>query len=56
MPRCNPRGMSEVTVLTAGYERPDFLTTEFMPFQAQPRFSLPDNLGFYQGRPVGAIQ
>ena len=45
-----------MSVLAAGEERPYFFAAEFMPLQAQPRFSLPDDLGFYQGCPVGAIQ
>jgi hypothetical protein len=48
--------MSEVTVLAAGDECPYLVTSEFMPFEAQPRFSLPDDLGFYQSRGVGAVQ
>ena len=45
-----------MSVLAAGYERPYFLAAKLMPFQAQPRFSLSDDLGLYQGRRVGAIQ
>lgn len=45
-----------MAVLTTGYEGPDFVAAEFMPFQAQPRFSLADDLGFYQGRAMGVIE
>ena len=50
------RGMSEVSVLWAGYERPYLFTAKFLPFEPQSRFSLPDDLGLYQGRGMGAIQ
>jgi hypothetical protein len=45
-----------MAVLAAGQECPNFPATEFVPLEAQPRFSLPDDLGLYQGRGVGAIQ
>ena len=48
--------MSVASVLAAGYEGPYFLGAKFMPLQAQPRFSLTHDQGFYQGRRVGAIQ
>jgi len=48
--------MPQVPVLAAGYERADLFAAELVPFQSQPRFSLPDNLGLYQGRRVRAIQ
>jgi hypothetical protein len=48
--------VSEVAVLAARDECHDFLAAKFMPLQAQPRFRLPDDLGLYQGRGVGAIQ
>jgi hypothetical protein len=48
--------VSEVPVLTAGDEGPDFLAAKFMPLQAQPRLSLPHDLGFYEGGRMRAIQ
>ena len=48
--------MSEVPVLAAGDERPYFFAAKFMPFQTQPRLSLPDDLGLHQGRSMRAIQ
>ena len=48
--------MPQVPVLAAGYECADLFAAELVPFQTQPRFSLPDNLGLYQGRRVRAIQ
>jgi hypothetical protein len=45
-----------VPVLAPGDERTDFLAAKFMPLQAQSRFSLPYDLGFYQGGPMRAIQ
>ena len=48
--------MSEMPLLAAGYERAYLFAAELVPFQSQPRFSLPDNLGLYQGRRVRAIQ
>ena len=43
-------------MLAPGDERPDFFASKFMPLEAQPRFSLADDLGLYQSGPVGAIQ
>jgi len=43
-------------MLAAGDEGPYFFSAEFLPLQAQPRFSLTDDLGFHQGRCMGAIQ
>lgn len=48
--------MSEVPVLAARYECAYLFAAKLVPLQAQPRFSLPDDLGVYQGRPMGAIQ
>jgi len=56
MSRFCRRGMSEVPVLAAGDERPYFFAAKFMPFQTQPRLSLPDDLGLHQGRSMRAIQ
>jgi hypothetical protein len=56
MPRCGRRMMSEMPVLAAGYERAYLFAAKLVPLQTQPRFSLPDDLGIYQGRAMGAIQ
>lgn len=45
-----------MAVLAAGDEGADLFPTELVPLQPQPRFSLPYDLGLYQGRPMGAVQ
>ena len=54
--RYDRRVGGEVPILAAGDECAYLFAAKFVPFQAQPRFSLSHDLSFYQGRTVGAIR